>query len=95
MSSQPRRLQDLISVGPAMLGDFQMLGISSMAQLARQNPRRMYDKLCRITGQRIDVCCLDTFQAAIAQARHPQLPAEKCQWWYWSRLRKARHAQKI
>jgi hypothetical protein len=94
MSSQPRRLQDLISVGPAMLRDFQMLGISSMAQLARQNPRRMYDKLCRITDQRIDVCCLDTFQAAVAQARHPLLPAEKCQWWYWSRLRKARHAKK-
>jgi hypothetical protein len=77
-----------------MLRDFQVLGISSMAQLARQNPRRMYDKLCRITGQRIDVCCLDTFQAAVAQARHPLLPAEKCQWWYWSRLRKARHAKK-
>jgi hypothetical protein len=54
----------------------------------------MYEKLCRLTGQRVDVCCLDTFQAAVAQARHPLLPAEKCQWWYWSRLRKGNRAKK-
>jgi hypothetical protein len=89
-----RRLQDLISVGPAMLRDFEMLRIRSISQLAQQDPRKMYEKLCRLTGQRIDVCCLDTFQAAVAQARDPLLPAEKCQWWYWSRLRKEKHAKK-
>jgi len=89
-----RRLQDLVSVGPAMLRDFELLKIRSISQLARQNPRKMYEKLCRITGQRIDVCCLDTFQAAVAQARDPLLPAEKCQWWYWSRRRKESHAKK-
>jgi hypothetical protein len=24
----------------------------------------------------------------VAQARDPQLPVERCQWWYWSRKRK-------
>jgi hypothetical protein len=24
----------------------------------------------------------------VAQARDPQLPVERCQWWYWSRERK-------
>jgi hypothetical protein len=24
----------------------------------------------------------------VAQARDPRLPAEQCQWWYWSRHRK-------
>jgi hypothetical protein len=93
-NASPRRLQDLISVGPAMLRDFEMLRIRSISHLARQNPRKMYERLCRLTGQRIDVCCLDTFQAAVAQARNPLLPAEKCQWWYWSRLRKEKHAEK-
>jgi hypothetical protein len=73
-----------------MLRDFEMLGIRSVAQLAKQNPRRMYSKLERLTGQRQDPCVLDTFQAAVAQARNPQLPAEKCPWWYWSRMRKAK-----
>jgi hypothetical protein len=89
-----RRLQDLVSVGPAMLRDFELLKVRSVSQLARQNPRKLYEKLCRITGQRIDVCCLDTFQAAVAQARNPLLPAEKCQWWYWSRRRKESDAKK-
>lgn len=83
-----RRLGDLISVGPAMLRDFEMLGIHSVAHLAKQEPRKMYERLNRATGQRQDPCVLDTFCAAVAQARHPRLPAEQCQWWYWSRKRK-------
>src|SRR5690349_13069711 len=83
-----RKLGDLISVGPAMLRDFELLGIRSVAQLARQNPRQMYAQLNRATGQRQDPCVLDTFCAAVAQARNPQLPAEKCRWWFWSRKRK-------
>ena len=84
-----RQLQDLISVGPAMLRDFERLGIRSVDQLARANPERMYQRLCRLTGEHQDVCCLDVFHAAVAQARDPLLPAEQCQWWYWSRKRKA------
>jgi hypothetical protein len=85
-----QQLGDLISVGPAMLRDFEQLGIRSVAQLAKQNPQRMYGRLSRLTGHRQDPCVLDTFCAAVAQARNPQLPAEKCQWWWWSRKRKAR-----
>ena len=88
MSTQ-RNLADLISIGPAMLRDFEMLGIHSMKELSRQEPRKMYLKLQRLTGQRQDPCVLDTFQAAVAQAKNPRLPVEKCQWWYWSRKRKA------
>ncbi len=84
-----RRLLDLISVGPAMLRDFEQLGIHSVPQLAKQDPKKMYARLERLTGQRQDPCVLDVFEAAVAQARNPRLPAEKCQWWYWSRRRKA------
>jgi hypothetical protein len=88
-----RRLEELISIGPAMLRDFELLGIRSVAQLAKQDPLRMYEKLCERTGQRQDICCLDVFVAAVAQARNPRLPAEQCQWWYWSRKRKAARAK--
>jgi len=94
MPVQQRRLQDLISVGPAMLRDFEFLGVRSVKQLARRNPASLYHKLCRATGQRIDICCQDVFSAAVAQARNPLLPAGQCQWWYWSRLRKARHGRR-
>ena len=92
MPVQKPRLQDLISVGPAMLRDFELLGIRSVKRLARQNPAKLYQKLCRTTGQKIDICCQDVFSAAIAQARNPLLTAEQCQWWYWSRQRKRTNA---
>jgi hypothetical protein len=84
-----RQLGDLISIGPAMLRDFDQLGIRSVAQLAKQDPKKMYARLSRLTGKHLDPCVLDTFCAAVAQARNPRLPAEQCQWWYWSRKRKA------
>jgi nucleotidyltransferase/DNA polymerase involved in DNA repair len=92
MKTQSRELVDLISVGPTMLRDFEMLGVRTVAQLARQNPRRLYERLCRKTGQRVDICSRDVFEAAVAQARNPRLPAEQCQWWYWSRKRKQNKA---
>ena len=88
MPAETRELGDLISIGPAMLRDFELLGIRTIAQLAKENPQRMYEKMERVTGQRQDPCVLDTFSAAVAQARNPRLPAEKCQWWWWSRRRK-------
>ena len=88
MQTETRQLKELVSIGPAMLEDFELLGIQSVAQLRRRSPRRMYRELCRIKKQVIDPCCLDVFVAAVAQARDPNLPAEQRQWWYWSRIRK-------
>jgi len=87
-----RQLADLVSIGPAMLRDFEMLGVRSVQQLARRDPRALYEALCSATGKAQDICVFDTFTAAVAQARNPRLPAEQCQWWFWSRRRKAADA---
>ncbi len=94
MAISERSLDDLVSVGPAIVRDFNLLGIHTIGQLAHRNPEKMYEKLCQITGQSLDICCLDVFRAAVAQARNPRLPAEQCQWWYWSRRRKAQDAER-
>ena len=91
---EARELGDLISIGPAMLRDFELLGIRSVAQLAQRNPRRMYEELGCLAGQHQDICVLDVFCAAVAQARNPRLPAEHCQWWYWSKQRKQRNRER-
>jgi hypothetical protein len=70
-----------------MLRDFERLRIGSVRELARRNPEKLYEQLCDVTGQRQDICVLDTFRAAVAQARNPKLPAAQRNWWYWSRLR--------
>ena len=84
-----RKLEDLISVGPAIRRDFALLGISTVAELARREPEALYRELRRRTRKKQDVCVLDTFRAAVEQARDPSLPPEKCVWWHWSRVRKA------
>jgi hypothetical protein len=95
VSSKSRSLIDLLSVGPAMVRDFEILGVHSVAQLARRSPERLYRKLCREAPEHQDICCLDVFRAAVAQARNPRLPVEQCQWWYWSSVRKTEQKKKI
>jgi len=90
MAAGKRELKDLISIGPAMLRDFELLGIRSVGQLAKQNPQKLYDKLGRVARQHQDICVLDTFCAAVAQAKNPRLPAAQCEWWWWSKKRKQR-----
>jgi predicted RecB family nuclease len=90
MAKEERKLGDLISIGPAMLRDFELLGIRSVAELAKQDPRKMYEQLGMLAREHQDICVLDTFCAAVAQARNSRLPAEKCEWWWWSAKRKKR-----
>jgi hypothetical protein len=75
-----------------MLRDFERLGIASVADLALADPFELYERLGHLTGVRQDPCVLDTFRAAVAQARDPDLPAPMRAWWYWSRVRKAEAA---
>jgi hypothetical protein len=44
-----RRLEDLLSVGPAIVRDLALLRVRSIAQLARRDPQRLYGKLNRVT----------------------------------------------
>ena len=84
-----RRLSALRSVGPATLEDLRLLGVGDVPDLARCDPQVLYNELCRIKGQPVDICCLDVFSCAVAQAQNPQLTPEQCDWFWWSRLRKA------
>ncbi len=90
MKPTSRKLSDLVSVGPATIKDFDVLGIKTIEQLAKCEARKLYEKLCKATGVRHDPCVEDVFEAAIAQAKDPTLPHEKKQWYYYSRLRKER-----
>ena len=84
-----RRLGDLVSIGKAMLRDFERLGVSSVEQLALEDPDELYERISTLDGKLHDPCVLDTYRAAVAQARDPELPEEQRNWWWWSRQRKA------
>ncbi|MEK6849415.1 MAG: helix-hairpin-helix domain-containing protein [Nanoarchaeota archaeon] len=87
MLSKQRKLTDLVSVGPAMERDFHLLGIKTVEQLKSKNAVTLYRALCAKKGK-VDICCQDVFQAAIMQAKYPNLTREKRNWWFWSQKRK-------
>lgn len=79
-------LAGLRNVGPATCADFDRLGISSLAQLARSDPDELYWRLETIDGKRHDPCVWDVFAAAIFEAQTGEARA----WWTFTPIRKAR-----
>ena len=74
-----------MNVGPRIAEDFVALGVTDIPDLASREPDELYVQLCRRTGSDQDPCVLDTFRAAVDQARG--LPPRP--WWEYSRERKA------
>jgi len=84
------RLEDIPNVGPAIAADLRRLGIMTPSELLERDPYAMYDDLCRITGQRHDLCLLDTFIAAVRyMAGEPKKP-----WWKYTAERKRELAER-
>lgn len=73
------------NVGPAMAQDFTRLGFPDLASIKKEDPKKLYDRLCRMDGQKHDICVLDTFEAVIHQARG----GTPKPWWFYSRRRLA------
>ena len=84
--SQNSELLDLMNVGKAMNKDLEILGITSVQQLAKQDPDRLYKKLQEITRKKQDPCVWDVFAAIIHEAK----TGEKTPWWEWTKVRKKR-----
>ncbi len=80
------QLSDLRNIGKAMLKDFDLLGITSVAQLAGQDADELYMRICMLTGARHDPCVHDTYAAAIHQSK----TGEALNWWAFTPLRKER-----
>lgn len=77
-------LKDIPNIGPAMVEDFKILGITEPKHLKRKNGLRLYKQLCKKTGVRHDPCVLDTFLAAVDFMNGA--PAKP--WWKYTENRK-------
>ena len=83
-------LLKLKNVGKAVLGDLKLVGITSIEQLAKQDPDDLYMKLQKITGVRQNPCVWDVFAAIIHEAK----TGEALLWWHFSKIRKNREKRK-
>ncbi len=78
------QLEQIPNVGPATAEDFRRLGLHHPADLQDQNAYELYDRLCRISGTRIDPCVIDVFLAAVDYMNGgPSTP-----WWKFTPARK-------
>lgn len=64
-SAHVSKFQDIPNIGPAMVRDFQILGLTKPKDLIRKDPFQLYKQMCIISGKRHDPCVLDTYIAAI------------------------------
>jgi RecG-like helicase len=76
-------LTRLPGVGPSIAADLRSLGVRSIKDLARRDPERLYDDLCRKTGERQDPCVLYTFRCAVYAASVPGPEPHLLKWWNW------------
>jgi nucleotidyltransferase/DNA polymerase involved in DNA repair len=84
-------LSSLRNVGKAALADFELLAITTVAELAKQDPDALYLRLGQLTGQRQVPCVRDVFAATIHEAK----TGEKLDWWAFTPERKARQAKNV
>ena len=79
-------LGQLRNIGKAMRADFDLLGITSVKQLALCDADELYQRIQTLTATRHDPCVWDTYAAAIHQAK----TGEALAWWEFTKVRKAR-----
>lgn len=79
-----RVLTDLPNVGPAIAADLELIGIRRPADLVGVDALDLYERLCRITGERHDPCVADVFLSAVAfmDGGQPR------RWWSFTEQRK-------
>ena len=86
-AAQAHELKQIPNIGPAMVGDLHLLGITQPMQLAHRDPFTLYQSLCQLTGARQDPCVLDTFISAVRFMQgappHP--------WWHYTAERKVQY----
>lgn len=87
-SKRSDELLQLRNIGKAMRSDFDLLGITSVAQLSKQDANKLYARIQTLTGTRHDPCVWDTYAAAIHQAK----TGEALAWWHFTKIRKEQQA---
>ena len=86
-SESVKSLQTIPNIGPSLAKDLYDLGYREPKDLKKQDPLKMYRRLCEQTGGRQDPCVLDTFMAAVHYAN----TGEARKWWAFTPERKAKH----
>lgn len=75
------------NIGPAMIRDFEILGIKRPQDLKGKDELSLYQEINKKTCKRHDPCVLDTYMAAIDFMNGA--PARS--WWKYTKVRKRQY----
>lgn len=76
-------LQTMPGIGPSLAQDLRDLGVRSISDMARQSPKELYQKLCRLRKCLQDPCVLYAFRCAKYYASRKRHDPELLFWWNW------------
>jgi len=80
---QLKELQIIPGVGPIIAQDLWNIGIKSVADLKRKDPRELYLKICTKKGYDVDPCVLYVCRLSVYFAENEKLDPKKLKWWNW------------
>ncbi len=78
-----KNLQQIPGIGKSISQDLIDIGITKVSDLKNRDPQKLYDKLCKYQGVRLDPCVLYTFRCAVYYASNEKHDPEKLKWWNW------------
>ena len=92
-----KELRVIPGVGERIADILWNLGIRSVASLRDENPEALYERLCLLSGEKVDRCMLYVFRCAVYFASREECDPERLKWWNWKddapgRTRKSRKA---
>ena len=78
-----KALQAIPGVGPRLASVLVDLGYGRVEDLSYEDPEAMYERLCKMRGERVDRCVLYVFRCAVyfSGCRRPDPVLLK--WWNW------------
>lgn len=79
-----RGLESIPGVGESIAADLRAIGMDRPSCLKNQNPQKLYEKMCRQQGKRIDRCMLYVLRCAVYYASHKTHKPGLLKWWNWS-----------
>jgi Pathogenicity locus len=70
-------------VGKTIAEDFWNLGLRKVADLKRQNPQKLYERLCKFQKSKGDRCMLYVMRCAVYFASTKKPKSDLLKWWNW------------
>jgi hypothetical protein len=78
-----KEFRTIPGVGRSIAQDLWNLGLRKVADLKRQDPQRLYDRLCKLQGTHVDRCMLYVMRCAVYFASTAKPRPELLKWWNW------------